>query len=81
MPVHFRFVEELREVAGREIVPVVPTIVVHGTRDETVSVAQSQRFAQRNPGVRLELLDDDHRLLGHPELLMSLVEGFIQRTA
>ncbi len=79
VPVHFRFVEELREVAGREIVPVVPTLVIHGTRDETVSVRQSERFVQRNPAVELRLLDDDHRLLGEPAALLSLVEGFIQR--
>ncbi len=80
VPVHFRFVEELKEVANMDIVPVVPTLVVHGTRDETVSAAQSERFAKRNPGVELKLLDDDHRLLGQPVMLMSLVEGFIQRS-
>ncbi len=79
VPVHFRFVEELRQLASKDVVPVVPTMVIHGTRDETVSVSQSEGFARRNPGVELKLLDDDHQLLGQPTLLMSLVEGFILR--
>lgn len=79
VPVHYQFIEELREITRLEIALVEPTLIVHGTRDETVSATQSESFAQQSPGVLLQLIDDDHRLLGQPDRLLSIIEGFILR--
>jgi pimeloyl-ACP methyl ester carboxylesterase len=40
----------------------VPTLVFHGTRDETVLPDVSERFARAKNNVSLVLLDDDHAL-------------------
>jgi hypothetical protein len=42
--------------------PPCPTLVFHGTRDDTVPVATSERFARENHNVTLRTLDDDHLL-------------------
>jgi hypothetical protein len=77
VPVHYRFVEELRTISSGSISYRVPTLIVHGRRDEVVPCAQSEEFARTRPWVRLELFDDDHLLLADPEALLKVVEGFI----
>lgn len=77
VPLHYRFVEELASFDSSSVTIDLPILVVHGLRDTTVSVEQSRRFVQGRPSVRLETLDDDHRLLGDPENLLSIIEGFL----
>jgi pimeloyl-ACP methyl ester carboxylesterase len=51
----------------------VPTVIVHGTRDETVDVKLSRTFAKGRPHVRLVEVDDDHQLLGSlPNILREI---------
>lgn len=42
--------------------PPAPTIIIHGRHDDVVPAQVSVEFAAENPEVRLELVDDDHRL-------------------
>ena len=77
VPVHYRFVEELRAFDSQAVALEVPTLIVHGTRDEVVPVAQSRDFAATRPGVNLVLDDDTHQLLGDPQKMLSLIERFI----
>lgn len=42
----------------------VPTLVIAGRRDETVPLADIERFVQRTPSARLVVLDDGHGLEG-----------------
>lgn len=76
--VHYRFVEELRQLSAPDIPASIPALIVHGTRDETVSCAQSERFAQGRANIRLELVDDDHRLLADPGQMLGLIEDFMR---
>lgn len=41
----------------------VPTVIVHGTRDESVDIDLSRTFAKGRPHVRLVEVDDDHQLI------------------
>jgi hypothetical protein len=54
-----------------------PTVILHGRHDEAVPLAESEAFAERNPGVILRVLDDDHGLLAPPSLasLRSALEA------
>ncbi|MBI4912511.1 MAG: alpha/beta fold hydrolase [Acidobacteria bacterium] len=55
----------------------VPTVVIHGKRDESVPLSESEAFAVRNPQAKLVIVDDDHALLSPATLakLDSLLEG------
>jgi pimeloyl-ACP methyl ester carboxylesterase len=75
--VHYRFVEELRSFESSSVCVDVPTLVIHGRYDEVVPVSQSEAFAARLSGVRLELCDDGHQLLKDPEDLVRRIEGFL----
>jgi uncharacterized protein len=46
----------------------VPTVILHGRRDEAVPLAESEAYRDRNPGTVLHVLEDDHGLLGAASL-------------
>jgi pimeloyl-ACP methyl ester carboxylesterase len=77
VPVHYRFVEELRSLDSRIERLEVPTLIIHGLNDEVVPVTQSREFAESHPGTVLEVLDDTHQLLADPPKMLSLIERFI----
>lgn len=77
VPVHYRFVEELRGLDSRLIELPVPTLIIHGIQDEVVPVSQSQSFAEGRPEVTLELVDDAHQLLKDPPKMLESIERFI----
>ncbi len=41
----------------------VPTVILHGRRDEAVPLAESEAYRDRNPAAVLQILEDDHGLL------------------
>jgi pimeloyl-ACP methyl ester carboxylesterase len=46
----------------------VPTVILHGRLDESVPLAESQAYLDRNPGALLHMLEDDHGLLAPASL-------------
>jgi len=71
----FDLVRDARLHEARTRAPDCPVLIFHGTRDDVVPCALSERFAAENPRVRLELLDDDHSLLASvPRILDRSVE-------
>lgn len=46
----------------------VPTVILHGRHDEAVPLAESEAYWDRNPGIVLHVLDDDHGLLASASL-------------
>lgn len=46
----------------------IPTVILHGHRDEAVPLAESEAYRDRNREARLEALDDDHALLAPTSL-------------
>lgn len=77
VPVHYQFIEELRTYVSDAVPLSVPTVIVHGTSDETVSHEQSVEFSSKQAEARLVLLEDDHQLVAHPERLRELFHGFV----
>lgn len=49
----------------------VPAVVLHGRRDQSVPMSESEAFVERNPKARLMVVDDDHGLLA-PQTLAKL---------
>jgi len=50
----------------------VPTLILHGTRDDVVSIERSRTFARGKPHVQLIELDDGHELTASlPRLLVE----------
>ena len=57
--------------------PPVPTVILHGLRDSVVPTRVSEEFAATYPEVRLELVDDDHRLNGSLDRIIALTRELL----
>lgn len=75
VPVHFGFIEEARRETGTPEVP-CETLIIHGTRDETVPVSLSREYAATRPFVRLLEVDDDHALGASHDRIFAEVQRF-----
>jgi pimeloyl-ACP methyl ester carboxylesterase len=59
-----------------------PTLILHGSRDESVPCQLSRRFAERVSGVKLVVIDNgDHRLADHKEALFEEMQKFVSPSA
>jgi len=56
----------------------VPTLILHGTRDDVVPIDRSRTFAAGKPHVRLLELDDGHELVDSIPRLVSEAEAFVR---
>lgn len=59
----------------------VPTVILHGTRDDVVPVETSRRFVAAHPDVRLVELDDGHELLATLPVVLAEIDGFLANHA
>lgn len=76
--VDFGFVDELEASQQGDLPDVrVPTLVVHGTRDDLVDVASSRDFARGKRHVRLVEVDDGHELAASIERILAEAEVFL----
>jgi len=59
----------------------VPTLIIHGTRDPTVPIESSRRYAKGHSQRRLIEVDDDHGLASSIELIRDEVLTFFRTGA
>lgn len=79
--VDFGFVDEIErlDAADRGMPDVrVPTLIVHGVHDETVSVERSRAFARGKRHVRLVEVDDGHELGASLDRIAAEADGFLR---
>ena len=75
----FEDAEEIKDHMSVESIK-VPTLIVHGDRDETVPLAQSQKTAGLIPGCRLEVIEGADHIYSdteHFERMIGLISGFM----
>ncbi len=71
------FARELEALQGVAVSVRVPMIFLHGQHDQVVPPAQSVRCAAGYPEREVVLLEDEHRLLGHADLIVASIERFV----
>jgi pimeloyl-ACP methyl ester carboxylesterase len=57
----------------------VPTLILHGTGDDTVPIERSREVARGQSGIRLVELDDGHELVASLPALLAETERFLDR--
>ena len=78
-PLDYGFFEDLVTIA-HPAPPRVPVTLIHGQRDEVVPVGLSHEFARAHAGrVTLHLVDDDHSLLKHVDLVNEEILRAVRR--
>lgn len=77
VPVHFRFIQEMRAQPAAPAVP-CPTVIIHGRQDPTVPIEGSRRYAAAHSDrVRLVEVDDGHGLVSSlPRILQEVRRHF-----
>ncbi len=68
VPLSYEFFRDAQSYADQRFDRVVPTVILHGKRDEVVPVQVSENFAQTRPHVVLQIVDSDHSLGDSPTL-------------
>jgi pimeloyl-ACP methyl ester carboxylesterase len=75
--VDFGFIEDAIAVGERSPDASVPTLILHGVRDEVVPIERSRAFAANRPHVQLIELDDGHELVASLPRLLAESERFL----
>ena len=78
LDVDFGFIEDAGRVDGDGFPDLrVPTVIVHGQRDETVDPELSRTFARGRSNVKLIELDDDHQMIASIPTISRELDAFI----
>lgn len=77
--IDFGFIEDVERIDVGYPDVRVPTLILHGTRDDVVPIERSRRFAAGKDFVRLVELDDGHELVGSLPTLLAESEQFLAR--
>ena len=74
---HFDFIRDAQEVDRGWPDVRVPTLIVHGSRDDVVDPALSRTWAAGKRHVRLIEVDDEHELAASIPLIIEQAEAFL----
>jgi dipeptidyl aminopeptidase/acylaminoacyl peptidase len=55
----------------------VPTLIIHGTKDDTVTIEHARRFAAGRANVELIELDDGHELIASLPRILAETDRFL----
>jgi pimeloyl-ACP methyl ester carboxylesterase len=75
-PVHHGLLEDAAGYDSAGLVLDLPILIIHGTRDESVSHEQSGAWAAGRPNVTLRLPDADHGMLGEIDSIWRELEAW-----
>jgi pimeloyl-ACP methyl ester carboxylesterase len=62
LPLSYQFVKDAQQYRESELKRSVPTLILHGRRDEVIPLQASIEFARDRPWVKLIQLDTDHAM-------------------
>jgi pimeloyl-ACP methyl ester carboxylesterase len=75
--IDFGFVEDVGRIDRGFPAIDCPTLILHGTRDETVPIDRSRELAKQNANVRLVELDDGHELVASLPAILAETDLFL----
>lgn len=75
-PLDFGFVDELAALDAGAVDVRVPVVIVHGTRDDVVSIERSRTWARGRRNVRLIEVDDGHELGASIPRILAAADDF-----
>jgi pimeloyl-ACP methyl ester carboxylesterase len=80
--VDFEFTNDVSRIDSTPFPDIrVPTLVIHGTRDDVVSIDRSRDFAKTRPNVRLVPVEDGHDLGASLDTITREIDLFFREHA
>ncbi|MDX2229397.1 MAG: YqiA/YcfP family alpha/beta fold hydrolase [Leptolyngbyaceae cyanobacterium bins.349] len=78
LPISYSFAEDAAQYRETEIQRSVPTLILHGTKDEVIPLQSSLDFAASRPWVTLIQLESDHGLQDVTDQIWQAIADFCQ---
>lgn len=78
LPLSYDFVTDLQKYNESEIQRPIPTLILHGIKDEVIPIQASRDFAATRPWVNLIELDSDHSLINVLPEIWQEISTFCQ---
>ena len=77
LPLSYRFYEDINQYQESLLQRKIPTLIIHGTNDETIPIQASIDYAQQRPYVKLISLDSDHSLSNKMTVIWQEIKNFL----
>jgi hypothetical protein len=77
IPLNYDFLRDAQQYEDDRLRYALPTLILHGRQDETISIRASQDYAADRPWVRLIELESDHALGNVQEVIWQAVQAFL----
>ncbi|ACK64241.1 protein of unknown function UPF0227 [Rippkaea orientalis PCC 8801] len=77
-PINYSFVTDTRQYPEHQLQRSVPTLILHGQRDDIVPIEYSRDYAKQRPWVELRELNSDHGLTDAMEQIWLAIAEFCQ---
>jgi uncharacterized protein len=78
LPLHYAFIEDAHQYQETPLLRPVPTLILHGRRDEVIPIEASRDYASVRPWVQLIELDSDHALADVMPAIWQATQAFCQ---
>ncbi|NEP17495.1 MAG: alpha/beta fold hydrolase [Leptolyngbya sp. SIO4C1] len=72
----YRFLLDAQQYPDAQLQTPVPTLILHGTEDETIAIEASQAYASRRPWVKLQPLATDHAMTEAADDIWQAIRSF-----
>ncbi|NJK28016.1 MAG: alpha/beta fold hydrolase [Coleofasciculaceae cyanobacterium SM2_3_26] len=76
LPLSYKFIRDLQQYRQEQLGRLLPTLILHGSRDEVIPLEMSQTYASIRPWVRLVTLDSDHGLADAMPTIWQAIQEF-----
>lgn len=77
LPLHYRFITDAQGYHDDALNANIPTLILHGIHDETISIEASRKYAAIRPWVRLVELPSDHALVDVEKEIWRYTQDFL----
>ena len=77
LPLYYDFVKDAQQYPDDSLKQVVPTLLIHGIRDDVISIEASRAYAATRPWVTLVEVDSDHALVDVQDEIWQHVQAFL----
>ncbi|BAU11138.1 hypothetical protein LEP3755_16310 [Leptolyngbya sp. NIES-3755] len=76
LPLDYGIVADLAKYDETKLQKAIPTLILHGIRDETIPIEQSRSYAKSRSWVELIELESDHGLVNQENAIWQAIQRF-----
>ena len=77
LPLHYEFINDARNYSQSQLRRSLPTLIIHGLKDDVIPIAASRTYAQEHDRVQLIELDSGHGLNDVQTIIWQSIKQFL----